>query len=38
MKSSFLIKKFARLGLKPAEIMKQVMSGRGVPDEAGMGD
>jgi anaerobic magnesium-protoporphyrin IX monomethyl ester cyclase len=31
MKSSFLIKKFARVGLKPAEIMKQVMGGKGMP-------
>jgi hypothetical protein len=37
MKSSFLIKKFARLGLKPAEIMKQVMGGKGVP-QMPMGD
>ncbi len=37
MKSSFLIKKFARVGLKPGEIMKQVMGGKGMP-QMPMGD
>jgi len=31
MKSSFLIKKFARLGVNPVQMMKDVMNSRGVP-------